>query len=149
MERIIMITVKDKKVQKVDERMSQIPETWNDLGKFLRPIHTKRDYDRAIHILDSLVGRTDLNKDQEAFVESLSILVEVYENEREPIKENSDPIENLKLLLEANNMNLSDLGYLLGSRPLGSLIINRKRGLSKNHIKKLCQRFSVSPNLFL
>jgi HTH-type transcriptional regulator/antitoxin HigA len=149
MEGVNMITVKEKKTDKIDGGVSQIPETWNDLGKFLRPIHTKKEYDRVIHILDNVVGRTDLTKDQEAFVESLSILVEAYENEHEPINENNDPVENLKLLLEANNMNLSDLGHLLGSRSLGSLIMNRKRGLSKNHIRKLCKRFSVSPNLFL
>ena len=112
-------------------------------------IHSKRDYKKAIQILDGLAGRTDLNKDQEDFVESLSILVEAYENEHEQIRENKDPIETLKFLLEANNMNLSDLGNLLGSRSLGSLIMSRKRQLSKNHIRILSRHFSVSPNLFL
>ena len=129
--------------------MSQIPKEWNDLVILLRPIHTKGDYDKVIHVLDELVGRTDLTKDQKDFVESLSILVEAYENEHEPIKEYNDPIETLKFLLEANNMSRSDLGNLLGSRSLGSVIMNRKRGLSKKHIRILSERFSVSPNLFL
>ena len=133
----------------VREKMSQIPKDWDDLGILLKPIHTKGDYDKVIRILDMLVGRTDLTKDQKDFVESLSILVEAYENEHEPIKEYNDPIETLKFLLEANNMNRSDLGHLLGSRSLGSLIMNRKRELSKNHIRILSERFSVNPSLFL
>jgi HTH-type transcriptional regulator/antitoxin HigA len=144
-----MITTKKKKTNMVKGKMSQIPKKWDALGILLKPIHTKGDYNRAIHILDQLVGCTDLTKDQEDFVESLSILVEAYEDEHEQIKENSDPVETLKFLLETNNMNLSDLGILLGSRPLGSLIMNRKRELSKNHIRILSRRFSVSPSLFL
>ncbi len=142
-------TVLTTKKKKANGKMSQIPKVWDDLVIFLKPIHTKGDYDKDIHVLDELVGRTDLTKDQKDFVESLSILVEAYENEHEPIKENNDPIETLKFLLEANNMSRSDLGHLLGSRSLGSVIMNRKRGLSKNHIKILSERFSVSPNLFL
>lgn len=142
-------TVLTTKKKKANGKMSQIPKVWNDLVIFLKPIHTKSDYDKDIHVLDELVGRTDLTKDQKDFVESLSILVEAYENEHEPIKENNDPIETLKFLLEANNMNRSDLGHLLGSRSLGSVIMNRKRGLSKKHIKILSERFSVSPSLFL
>lgn len=144
-----MITIKKKKTNMAKEEMSEIPERWECLGRLLKPIHTKRDYSRAIHILDKLVGRTDLTGDQKDFVESLSILVEAYENEHEPIKENSEPIETLKFLLEANNMNLSDLGHLLGSRSLGSQVMSRKRELSKKHIRILSQRFSVSPSLFL
>jgi len=142
-------TVLTTKKKKANGEMSQIPKEWDDLAILLKPIHTKGDYDKVIHVLDELVGRTDLTKDQKDFVESLSILVEAYENEHEPIKENNDPIETLKFLLEANNMNRSDLGHLLGSRSLGSLIMNRKRELSKNHIRILSERFSVSPNLFL
>ena len=141
-----MLTARKKKA---NGKMSQIPKKWNDLGILLRPIHTKGDYDKVIHVLDELVGRTDLTKDQKDFVESLSILVEAYENEHEPIKENNDPIETLKFLLEVNNMSRSDLGNLLGSRSLGSVIMNHKRELSKNHIRILSERFSVSPNLFL
>jgi len=143
--RIVIITKK----KKINGKTSRIPEEWNDLVIFLKPIHSKSDYKKAIHILDKFAGYTDLTKDQEDFVESLSILVEAYENEHEPINEGKDPIEALKFLLEANNMNLSDLGNLLGSRSLGSLIMNRKRQLSKNHIKILSMHFSVSPNLFL
>lgn len=144
-----MLTTKKKKANKARGQMSQLPKEWDALGTLLKPIHTKGDYDKAIHVLDEVVGRTDLTKDQKDFVESLSILVDAYENEHEPIKENNDPIETLDFLLKANNMNLSDLGHLLGSRSLGSVIMNRKRELSKKHIRILSERFSVSPNLFL
>ena len=71
-------TVLTTKKKKANGKMSQIPTEWNDLSILLKPIHTKGDYDKVIHVLDELVGRTDLTKDQKDFVESLSILVEAY-----------------------------------------------------------------------
>ncbi len=127
----------------------EISEKWNNLGILLRPIHTEGDYNRAISILDKLVGRTDLTKDQEDFVESLSVLVEAYEEKHEQIKWDNNPIKTLRFLLEFNNMNGSDLGRLLGNRSLGSLILTGKRNLSKKHIKILSERFLVNPSLFL
>ncbi len=126
-----------------------IPKKWNDLGLFLRPIRTKGNYNQAIAILDNLIGRTDLTKDQKDFAESLSALVEVYEEEHEQIKWNNNPIKILRFLLESNNMSGSDLGRLLGSRSLGSLLLTEKRNLSKKHIKILSKHFSVNPGLFL
>ena len=126
----------------------EVSEKWDNLGILLRPIHTKGDYNRAIAILDKLVGRTDLTEDQEDFVESLSVLVEAYEEEHEQIELDNNPIKILRFLLESNNMNGSDLGRLLGSRSLGSLILTEKRNLSKKHIKILSEHFSVNPGLF-
>ena len=59
------------------------------------------------------------------------------------------PIELLKHLMEENNMNTSELGYVLGSRGLASEVLNGKRGLSKTLIAKLSRRFGVDPVLFL
>jgi len=59
------------------------------------------------------------------------------------------PIEVLKHLMEANNMNTTDLGDVLGTRGLASEILNGKRGLSKALIMKLSRRFLVDPALFL
>jgi len=144
MEKTVIKIKKDKPMA-----TKNIPKKWNDLGLFLRPIRTKGNYNQAIAILDNLVGRTDLTKDQKDFVESLSALVEVYEEEHEQIKSNNNPIKILKFLLESNNMNGSDLGRLLGNRSLGSLLLTGKRNLSKNHIKILSKHFLVEPGLFL
>jgi antitoxin component HigA of HigAB toxin-antitoxin module len=58
-------------------------------------------------------------------------------------------LDLLKFLLEENSMNASDLGRLLGNRQLGSAVLRGNRQLSKTHIRKLCERFRVSADLFL
>jgi hypothetical protein len=51
--------------------------------------------------------------------------------------------------IEQNGMNASALGELLGNRSLGSKILREERELSKEHIRKLCERFAVSADLFI
>ena len=130
----------------------KIPTNWKKLVTdlyLLKPIRTKGDYNRAVHIVDMLAGRTDLNKDQADYLESLSTLIEAYENEHENFDTEQGPIEILKFLLNENGLNGSDLGRLLGYRELGSKILNGVRKLSKKHIKILADHFSVEPGLFL
>ena len=51
--------------------------------------------------------------------------------------------------MASNNMNTTDLGYVLGTRGLASEVLNGKRGLSKALMMKLARRFAVAPALFL
>jgi len=55
----------------------------------------------------------------------------------------------LQYLCEQNDMPASALGELLGNRSLGSKVLRGERQLSKEHIRKRCDRFSVSSDLFL
>jgi antitoxin component HigA of HigAB toxin-antitoxin module len=115
----------------VSAKKQKIPADWKGLVTelyLLRPIRTKGDYNRAVHIVDMLAGRTDLNKDQADYLESLSVLIEAYENEHNNFDADHDPIETLKFLLK---------------------ILNGVRSLSKRHIKILAEHFSVEPGLFL
>ena len=129
----------------------EIPTSWKDLVAklyLLRPIRTRGDYNHAIGIIDMLAGRGDLNKDQADYLESLSVLVEAYEDEHFPIDTSGTGLNALKFLLAENNLSSSDLGRILGDRSLGSKILNGQRSLSKSHIAKLSEYFSVEPGLF-
>ena len=46
-------------------------------------------------------------------------------------------------------MTASALGGLLGNRSIGSKLLRGERELSKAHIRRLCERFKVSADLFL
>jgi HTH-type transcriptional regulator/antitoxin HigA len=131
---------------------TKIPTDWKDLVTklyLLKPIRTKGDYNRAMHIIEMLAGRTDLNNDQAAYLESLSILVEAYESEHYEIEPAGSPLQTLAFLLEENGLSGSDLGRILGQRQLGSKILRGERDLSKAHIKTLAEYFAVDPSLFL
>ena len=116
----------------------------------LRPIHDDIEYDNAVGRLDFLAVLDERTVDQEDYLETLSALVERYDDEHFAIDDcGITPIEVLRYLCEQNGLTASALGELLGNRSLGSKILREERQLSKEHIRKLSVRFSVSSDLFL
>lgn len=128
-----------------------LPRTYEGLVRILppRPIDEESGLGRAIEMIRCLAGH-DLNKDQDDYLEALSVFVEAYEEVHYPIDTSHiTPLDSLKFLLEENGMSASDLGRLLGNRSLGSAILSGRRQLSKAHILKLAERFKVETSLFL
>jgi HTH-type transcriptional regulator/antitoxin HigA len=133
-------------------RHSAASDDYLDLIKELpiRPITSAREHRAAQAILDRLIGREDLSKGQLDYLAALVRFVEDYERERFTLgTKRLTPIELLRHLMEENDMNTSDLGYVLGSRGLASEVLNGKRGLSKTLIRRLSERFHLDPSLFL
>ena len=116
----------------------------------LRPLRTAREYDAAAELLDTLVLRSDLSQGERDYVEALSLFIEDYDR-RHNLFDTSGrtPLDMLRHLMEANDMNVTDLGEVLGSKGIASEILHARRSLSKSHIFKLAERFNVDPGLFL
>ncbi|MCE9590680.1 MAG: hypothetical protein K8S99_09175 [Planctomycetes bacterium] len=127
------------------------PSTYRELiARFpLRPLHDGVDYDNAIEIAESLVGLGNMSQDQADYLDVLTDIIQKYEAVHHAIGSKATPLGTLKRLLEEQDMNGSDLGRLLGSRPLGALILRGERQLSKTHIRKLADHFKVSTDLFI
>ncbi|OHB53168.1 MAG: hypothetical protein A2Y07_10505 [Planctomycetes bacterium GWF2_50_10] len=116
----------------------------------LRPIHNSKQYKKALYIADKFVGRNDLTRDQLDFLETLTMLINYYEECRFPVASKGlAPLDIVRHLVEANGLNASDLGRILGQRELGSKILKGERQLSKNHIRQIADYFSVDPGLLL
>jgi HTH-type transcriptional regulator/antitoxin HigA len=117
----------------------------------LRPLRSERDYDKAAAILDAMAVRPEgsLERGEQDYFDTLTMLVEAYDQEHEAPPKSRDPISMLEYLMEESGLTQADLGRLLGNRALASLILNRNRELSKTHIRKLADHFKVSPALFL
>jgi HTH-type transcriptional regulator / antitoxin HigA len=131
---------------------SNLPRTFDELNvrHTLRPIQDRVDLENAQEIADALAVLPRRTKDQEDYLETLSTLIEKYEQEQNTIDISSlDPIEVLRFLMDAREMSASDLGRVLGNRELGAAILRGDRQLSKAHIVKLSKHFAVSPALFL
>lgn len=81
----------------------------------------------------------------------LKLMVRLIEDfgERAYPMPDAKPHEVLQHLLEARELRQADLLPIFGSRGYTSDIVNRKRGISKEHAKELGQFFHVSPELFL
>jgi HTH-type transcriptional regulator/antitoxin HigA len=140
------------KAAKASAPRFEVADDYLDLVKELplRPIKSKREHAAAQAILDRLIGRSNLTKGQRDYLDALVHFVTDYEQANFTSRlDKLKPLELLKHLLEENEMNTTDLGYILGSRGLASEVLNGNRGLSKTLIKKLSARFAVDPALFL
>src|SRR5437016_939723 len=94
----------------------------------LRPLKGRREYLAARSILDRMIGREDLTKGQREYLSALVRFVEEFERQQAFFQmERLPPLQLLKHLMEENDMNTSDLGYILGSRGLASEVLNGKR----------------------
>ncbi len=116
----------------------------------LRPLHTVREYDAAAELLDTLVLRSDLSEGEKDYVEALSVFIEDYDR-RHNVFDTSGrtPLDMVRHLMEANDMSVTDLGAVLGSKGVASEILHGRRSLSRSHIFKLAERFNVDAGLFL
>lgn len=116
----------------------------------LRPLRTKADFRRAAAMLDRLATAAEgsLSRGEQDYFETLTLLVEDYDRRHRPAEPEPDPITVLKHLMDENDMTVSDLGQLLGSKGNASEILSGKRSLSKAHMATLARRFAVNVSLF-
>lgn len=101
----------------------------------IKLIKTKKDYQQALARLEEIFDSRP-NTAQGDELEILSMLIEKYEDKYFPI-EFPDPIEAIKFRMEQMGMNQSDLSEVVGLKSRASEILNRKRKLSIEMIRKL------------
>jgi len=129
-----------------------MPKDFDSLVRAYPPaaIHDDVAYDNAMDLVNKLTSLRKPTAGQLKYLDTLSILVERFEDEVEgALPADVDALGVLRYLLEDRGMNASDLGRLLGDRSLGPKILNGDRGLSKSHIKALAEHFHISPALLL
>jgi antitoxin component HigA of HigAB toxin-antitoxin module len=117
-----------------------------------RPLRDKRDYDRAVEMIGRVVGY-DLNRDQEDYLEALTLFVERYEAMRDETQVKVDHISGLDVLrslMKGQGLSGADLSRLLGaSRSLGPMILRGERSLTVEHARLLGKHFKVDPGVFI
>lgn len=101
----------------------------------VKPIKTKQDYKNALAELERLFD-AHANTPDGDYVEVLATLIGKYEEEHYPI-DAPDPVEALEYFMESRSLTRSDLEKYIGGSGRVSDILNRKRGLSLNMIRKL------------
>jgi antitoxin component HigA of HigAB toxin-antitoxin module len=118
-----------------------------------RPARSPREHKAMLDELMRLGRKMDAGTATRAeadAVQVLTLLTGEYETARYgEIKDRSTPVDRLRFLLDENDMSASDLGRLLGDRPLGTRILNGERALSKAHVRRLAAHFKLSPAYFL
>ena len=101
----------------------------------IKPIRTEADYELALREIDRLWGAA-VGSPEGDKLDVLVTLVEAYEEKHYPIPP-PDPIEAILHYLESQGLSPRDLEPFIGSGSRVSEVLNRKRPLSLNMIRKL------------
>ena len=101
----------------------------------IKPVKTEQDYQDAIKRLETIFDATP-NSAEGDELEILSVLIDNYEKIHFPM-DLPDPIEAIKFRMEQLNYNNQDLADVIGLKSRVSEILNKKRKLSINMIRKL------------
>lgn len=113
----------------------------------LKPIKTEMDYRAALERLEEIFdAKPDTRESDE--LEILGLMVDDYENTHYPI-EAPDPIEAIKIRMEEMHLKQVDLIPEIGGKSRVSEILNRKRRLTVEMIRKLAIRLNLSVNLLI
>jgi HTH-type transcriptional regulator / antitoxin HigA len=111
-------------------------------------IKTKLQYNKYCDVLEVLTNRAKKSKAIQDEIELLTLLIEKYDEEHNTFSD-ADPIELLKYLMKDHKMKAVDLAKLLSvSEGLVSDMLNYKKGLSKETIRILSERFKLNQEAF-
>ncbi len=113
----------------------------------LKLIKTEVDYRAALKRLEEIFDAKPGSPESDE-LEILGLMVDDYENKYYPI-EAPDPIEAIKIRMEEMNLKQKDLIPEIGGKSRVSEILNRKRRLTVEMIRKLAVRLNLSVNILI
>jgi HTH-type transcriptional regulator/antitoxin HigA len=111
-------------------------------------IRTEEAYQAALSRLEEIF---DCKKGDDHFDEAelLVMLIHKYEQENEPAYINPDPIEVIKYKMQENSLRNKDLVEIIGSKSKVSEVLNKKRRLTLEMIRKLSKNLHIPTELLI
>lgn len=113
----------------------------------IKLIKTESDYQMTLRkfedIFDAPIGTPESDE-----ADILGILIDEYEKKHYPI-DTPDPIEAIKIRMEEMQLKQVDLVLEIGGKSRVSEILNRKRRLTVDMIRKLANRLNLSAGLLI
>jgi HTH-type transcriptional regulator/antitoxin HigA len=113
----------------------------------LSPIKTEQDYQKTLKRLDEIFDAKKGSPEGDE-LEILGILIEKYEDEKFPI-DLPDPIEAIKFRMEQLGMKNKDFAEIVGFRSRVSEILNRKRKLTVDMIRKISTSMNIPTEVLI
>jgi HTH-type transcriptional regulator / antitoxin HigA len=111
-------------------------------------IRSEAENERHIALLQELDRKGNrMSAAERRMAELLTLLIEDFE-EKHYVLNSASPIEVLNELMLANNLKQKDLMDVFGTPSIASEVLNGKRKLNAEHIRRLSRRFKVSPEVF-
>jgi HTH-type transcriptional regulator/antitoxin HigA len=113
----------------------------------IKPIKSEIDYRLSLarleEIFDAVAGTPESDE-----ADILGLMIDAYERKHYPI-DAPDPIEAIKIRMEEMNLKQVDLIAELGGKNRVSEILNRKRRLTLEMIRKLTVRLNLPAQLLI
>jgi len=113
----------------------------------IKLIKTESDYQMTLRkledIFDAPIGTPESDE-----ADILGMLIDEYEKKHYPI-DAPDPIEAIKIRMEEMQLKQVDLVSEIGGKSRVSEILNRKRRLTVDMIRKLASRLNLSAGLLI
>ena len=113
----------------------------------LKVIKTERDYQKALKRLELIFDARNGSRESDE-LELLSLLIDNYEREKFPI-DLPDPIEAIKFRMEQLGYKQKDLAEAIGLKSRVSEILNRKRKLTLDMIRKLHEVLGIPTDVLV
>lgn len=113
----------------------------------IKLIKTKKDYQQALDRLEVIFDAKPNTKEGDE-LEVLGLLIETYEKEHFPISY-PDPVEAIKFRMEQMGYSQNDLAKVVGLKSRASEILNKKRKLSLDMIRKLHETLSIPTEVLI
>ena len=108
----------------MNTRLKKIVKVWPAIQPIFSVPHNEKDYNRLVHLLDSLIDEVgnDENHPLVSLMETIGTLVETYESQHVDEIEGT-PIDTLNALMEEHDLKQSDISEI-GSQGVVSEILS-------------------------
>lgn len=126
-------------------------QSWKKISPVIHEPQNLDDYEKLSNLLDNLLDIVGEDESHEimGLVDVISCMVAKYDDEHYQSIENGRGIDALKFLMDQHYLKQTDLKNEIGSQGVVSEILNGKRQLNVAQIRKLSERFKVSPATFI
>lgn len=113
----------------------------------VKPIRSEADYEAAMAEVERLWGAKSGTPRGDR-LDVLATLIDAWEGEHHPM-DPPDPIEAIKFRMEQQNLTRKDLEGILGTRTRVAEVLNRRRGLSINMIRRLHEELGIPAEVLI
>ena len=113
----------------------------------VKPIRSEADYEKALTEVERLWGARSGTPEGDR-LDVLATLIDAYESAHHPI-DPPDPIDAIKFRMEQQGLTRKDLEGILGTRTRVAEVLNRRRGLSINMIRRLHDKLGISAEVLI
>jgi len=133
----------------MEEKMSVTAVDYGLLLRQTRPEVVRDEEQNAEYVrhLEKLTAKKRVSAGERKLIKLLTLLVEDFESRHYAVPE-AGPLDIVRHLMEAHGLRQKDLADVFGTESIVSDVLNGKRNLTKEHIRKLSGRFNVSPAVF-